>query len=147
MKAFSYLMRREFWENRGAFLIAPLSIGGFIVGSALLAISAAAILVTEVNGNEFMLSQLFGQFKDVEFDQLDKVANFVHITMFFDSVSDGNQHLEACHWLATQHVELPLKLREAMLYGGIQLMSPSTRRQDLAGKAAWPVVVSRVGAT
>ena len=75
MKAFGYLMRREFWENRGAFLIAPLSIGGFIVGAALLAISAAAILVTEVNGKEFMLSQIFDQIKDVDLDNLDRIAN------------------------------------------------------------------------
>jgi ABC-2 type transport system permease protein len=77
MKAFGFMMRREFWENRGGFLIAQLSIGGFIVGSALLAISAAAILVTEVNGNEFMLSQVFGKLGEVDLGQLDKIANTV----------------------------------------------------------------------
>ena len=75
MKAFGFLMRREFWENRGGFLIAPLSIGGFIVGSVLLAISAAAVLVTEVNGNEFMLSQIFDQLVDVDLSKLGIIAN------------------------------------------------------------------------
>jgi ABC-2 type transport system permease protein len=75
MNAFMFLMRREFWENRGAFLIAPLSIGGFFVGSALLAISAAAILVTEINGNEFLLGEAFAKLKDVELPDLDKAAD------------------------------------------------------------------------
>lgn len=81
MKAFGFMMRREFWENRGGFLIAPLSIGGFIVGSALLAISAAAILVTEVNGNEFMLSQVFGKIGEIDLSDIDKFANAALFTV------------------------------------------------------------------
>ena len=52
MKAFACLLRREFWENRGAFLTLPLGIGGFIVFVTLLIVTGAATTINKIDGEK-----------------------------------------------------------------------------------------------
>ena len=58
MKTMLTLLRREFWENRGAFLTTPIVVGGLFVFITILAMSAAKLFVTKINGQEFVLSQI-----------------------------------------------------------------------------------------
>jgi ABC-2 type transport system permease protein len=58
MKTFLTLIRREFWEERGAFLTTPIVIGAVMIVLAILAISTSAVLVEKVNGEEFFVGKL-----------------------------------------------------------------------------------------
>jgi len=58
MKSFFTLLKREFWEHRGAFWIVPLSIGGVLVFLTISGILGLFSLVTKINGQEFALSSL-----------------------------------------------------------------------------------------
>lgn len=58
MRTFLTLVRREFWEERGAFLTTPLVVGGVIVFFAILLLVVAAVVVVRVNGEEFVLAKL-----------------------------------------------------------------------------------------
>ncbi|MDX1571205.1 MAG: hypothetical protein R3200_12035 [Xanthomonadales bacterium] len=88
MKAFVTLMRREFWENRGAFLTTPLVVGGLLIFFALLTISGAAVLVEKVNGQEFMIAQAVEQLKTVDPSRLELVwdANLFGLSALFNGV-------------------------------------------------------------
>lgn len=58
MKQFTTLLRREYWEERGAFLITPVVIGTLLVVLSLLGLATAAITVDRVNGEEFVLARI-----------------------------------------------------------------------------------------
>ncbi|MDJ0652866.1 MAG: hypothetical protein QNJ40_01840 [Xanthomonadales bacterium] len=75
MKSFSFLLRREFWENRGAFFTLPLGIGGFFVFIAVAALTAAATFIEEIDGERFMLTKAVAEIKKVDPATLDVVWN------------------------------------------------------------------------
>ncbi|MEM8712859.1 MAG: hypothetical protein AAGG01_18055 [Planctomycetota bacterium] len=66
MKTFLTLIRREFWEERGAFLTTPIVIGGMMILFTLLALSASVILVEKVNGEEFVVGMLVQDIQEVD---------------------------------------------------------------------------------
>ncbi len=75
MKAFAYLLRREFWENRGAFLTLPLGIGGFIVFITLLALIFLTTTIAKIDGEQFVLSKFVAEIQRLEPDQLGQIHN------------------------------------------------------------------------
>ncbi len=91
MKTFVTLLRRELWEERGAFISAPIWIGGIIIFLTLLALSAAAILVVRVNGEEFAVAQLVELLRNRSMAErelfydglLITTASFFNVALFF----------------------------------------------------------------
>ncbi len=61
MAVFKTLLRREYWENRGGMVLAPVVTGSVIIFLVLLAILVATVSVAKINGQEFVLGQI-GQF-------------------------------------------------------------------------------------
>lgn len=74
-KAFIWLLKREFWENRGAFLTLPLGIGGFIVFVTLAILTAAGTMIEEIDGERFMLTKAVTAIKEIPPEQLDALAD------------------------------------------------------------------------
>ena len=71
MKTMQTLLRREFWENRGAFLTTPIVVGGLFILATILAMTATSVFVTKVNGQEFVLSQFTQLLADVNPEELE----------------------------------------------------------------------------
>ena len=71
MKAFAFLLRREFWENRGAFLTLPLGIGGFIVFVTLLIVTGAATTINKIDGEKFLLTKAVAEIQQLDAEKLD----------------------------------------------------------------------------
>ena len=71
MKAFACLLRREFWENRGAFLTLPLGIGGFIVFVTLLIVTGAATTINKIDGEKFLLTKAVAEIQQLDAEKLD----------------------------------------------------------------------------
>lgn len=88
MNAFMTLVRREFWENRGAFLTTPMVVGAILVFLALLTISGAAVLVEKVNGQEFVLAKAIEGLRSVDTQELDLFwdVNLLGISALFNAV-------------------------------------------------------------
>ena len=64
--------------------------------------------------------------------------------MLVSSVIDAEQELDVSHGFASAHLELLLELQVGYLARRPPARSPSTKRQDLAGTCARPVVMFRV---
>ncbi len=75
MKAFAYLLKREFWENRGAFLTLPLGIGGFIVFITVLLVIFATTTVAKIDGEKFILSKAVAEIQQLDPAQLGQIWN------------------------------------------------------------------------
>jgi ABC-2 type transport system permease protein len=88
MRAFSYLLRREFWENRGAFFTTPLAMGGVLILLVLTVISAAAMLVHEVDGEKFLLSNAVAKLSETDLSHLDAVwdVQLMGVSALFNGV-------------------------------------------------------------
>lgn len=85
MNVFIAQLKREFWENRGAFLIAPVTISLIMIALNILAIFTLVFFSVRLNGEEFMLSTFVGQIENVDAETLRTGYNgFMHaIAMFF----------------------------------------------------------------
>ncbi|MEM9532089.1 MAG: hypothetical protein AAGA23_14345 [Pseudomonadota bacterium] len=69
--SFSTLLKREFWEHRGAFWTLPLGIGGFIVFVTIAILTALATVISEIDGEKFLLTNAVARIKEIEPDKLD----------------------------------------------------------------------------
>ena len=72
---FPTLLRRELWENRGSFLTTPIAVGSIMLFLVFLALSAAALLVDKVNGQEFFLGQLMLGLQNIDTGELEVAHN------------------------------------------------------------------------
>jgi ABC-2 type transport system permease protein len=50
LRTFAWLLRREFWENRGGFLWTPMIVGGVICALTLLGAIAATLQIARIKG-------------------------------------------------------------------------------------------------
>lgn len=71
MKAFVHLLRREFWEHRGAFLTLPLGLGAFGIFFAILAYLLARIGIAKIDGDEFVMERAGEAIRSLDPVQLD----------------------------------------------------------------------------
>lgn len=91
MKKFMMLMRREYWENRGALQTTPIVIGSLMIIGMLIAIITVSVFSVRVNGEEFIYSQVVGQLEKispemmrVQYDVfLQGTAYFFFLVLFF----------------------------------------------------------------
>ena len=73
VKSFAMLLKREFWEHRGAFWTLPLGIGAFFVFVTLAVLTALATVIKEIDGEQFLLTKAVSAIKEIPQDRLDVV--------------------------------------------------------------------------
>ena len=65
IKSFVILLKREFWEHRGAFWTLPLGIGAFFVFVTIASLTALVTVIDEIDGEKFLLSRAIGAIREV----------------------------------------------------------------------------------
>ena len=61
MKVFLQLLRREYWENRGGFMITPVTIGVIMIAGLVLALFTVVFFSKRLNGEEFIYTNFIQQ--------------------------------------------------------------------------------------
>ncbi|MFK7955110.1 MAG: hypothetical protein AB8B96_03370 [Lysobacterales bacterium] len=91
IKSFVVLLKREFWEHRGAFWTLPLGIGAFFVFVTVAALTALVTVIDEIDGEKFLLTKAVGAIREVPPQELEVlwdinllgVSGIYHLILLF----------------------------------------------------------------
>ena len=91
MNSFAWLLRREFWENRGSFWTTYLVIGVVLLLCAIGGWFTGAVLIGNIDGDRFFLKTAIAQIESLSRDELRAstqlamtgLSQLYHMILFF----------------------------------------------------------------